>query len=180
MTREQALAYLADHHIAAVSQNLSVAISGGKPEQVDALLTAGADLRDLGLLPGTGFALVLANCGRQRVSTEAMIETLLVLVAHGDDINGEPPGGTAPLIFAAGNCPGDVVTAMIRAGAKVDVRTPQGFKPLSLALLSRNYDAAEALIAAGARLSADAARKLTASGGDDERVLTLIRRATAK
>ena len=85
-----------------------------------------------------------------------------------------------PLILAAQQCTPAVVKRLIAGGAKLDVRLPQGFTPLSMALIVGKYDNAEVLIDAGARLSAESAAKLSEGQQDNAKLMSLVKRATAK
>jgi ankyrin repeat protein len=61
-----------------------------------------------------------------------------------------PVGGLTPLLYAARNGCADCVTALIGAGADVDVPTPEGVTPLMISLDNDHNDVAALLLDRGA------------------------------
>ncbi len=177
MTAAAAARYLAERDLALTGGNLTGPIMNGDAETVEALLAAGVDVNDLSELPKPAMRLAVQPCAAKKLSTEAMLTTIEVLLAHGAKVN-EPPGAVlTPLVVAGQWCPAPILRRLVEAGAEVDYKTSLGHSALSMALLMGNYDAAEPLLAAGAKLSAEAAAKLLENKKDDARLAELVKRA---
>jgi ankyrin repeat protein len=80
---------------------------------------------------------------------------------------------------AAQMCGPRIVTALIAAGADINLTNASGMTPLGMALLMHHPDSAEVLVSKGARLSASQAQMLNASV-TDSRSKAIIRRAAGK
>eukprot|EP00177_Eucheuma_denticulatum_P005177 GFKZ01009427.1.p1 GENE.GFKZ01009427.1~~GFKZ01009427.1.p1 ORF type:complete len:634 (+),score=85.87 GFKZ01009427.1:592-2493(+) len=125
---------------------LHTACKGGTGEIAGALLNSGADPnlpRGDGMLP-----LHIA-------SDTGNIEVVEALIQHEADVNQEVSHngryrGFSPLMFAARLGQGDVVAALIQAGAQLDHAKGDGFTALHLAALNGNTVACKKLINAGA------------------------------
>ncbi len=179
MTRAEAAAYLAETQLSLTGSNLVGPIMNGDAKTVEALLAAGLDVNDTSDLPKPVMRLAMQPCAGKQLSTEAMLATIEVLLAHGAKVD-EPPGAVlTPLVVAAQNCPPAIVRRLVKAGAQVDYHTAQGYTALSMALLLGKYDAAEALLDAGARLSPEAAGKLLENKKDDAKLAALVKRGLA-
>lgn len=180
MSREEALAYVAEADLALTGSNLVGPIMNGDAETVEALLSAGVDVNDLSALPKPAMRIAMQPCAAKQLTTEQILITMEVLLAHGAKIN-EPPGAVlTPLVTAAQWCPAPVLRRLVEAGAEIDYKTNLGHSALSMAFLMRNYDAAEALIDAGAKLSSEAAAKLLEGKEDDARRVELLKKARSK
>jgi uncharacterized protein len=180
MSREEALAYLAEDRLALDPTNLVSPIMNGKVELVEALLSAGVDVNDRSGLPQPALQLAVSACSAHTVETPTILAMIEVLLAHGAKVN--PPGASelSPLMVAVQQCPPAVVRRLLRAGADLQFRTSLGISTLAMALIVKNYDAAEVLIDAGARLSPEAASKLLTGKKDDARLVALVKRARTK
>src|ERR1700720_4450092 len=173
MSREEALAYLAEEQLALDPTNLVSPIMNGKVELVEALLAAGVDVNDRSGLPQPVLQLAVSSCAGDRLETPKILAMIDVLLAPG-------ARGLSPLMVAVQQCPPAVVRRLLRAGADLQFRTSLGISTLAMALIVKNYDAAEVLIDAGARLSPEAASKLLTGKKDDARLVALVKRARAK
>jgi uncharacterized protein len=180
MSREQALAYLAEENLALDPTNLVSPIMRGKVELVEALLSAGVDANDRKGLPQPVLQLAASSCSGHDVETPTILAMIEVLLAHGAQVNPPGAGELSPLMVAVQQCPPAVVRRLLRAGADIHFRTSLGISTLAMALIVKNYDAAEVLIDAGARLSPEAAGKLLTGKKDDARLVALVKRARAK
>lgn len=179
MTRAEAEAYLAKTQLSLTGSNLVGPIMNGDARTVEALLSAGLDVNDTSDLPKPAMRLAMQPCAGKQLSTEAMLATLEVLLAHGAKVDEAPGAVLTPLVVAAQNCPPAIIRRLIKAGAQVDYHTAQGYTALSMALLLGKYDAAEALLDAGAKLSPEAAGKLLENKKDDPRLAALVKRGLA-
>jgi len=180
MTRDEAVAYLGEHDLALTGSNLVGPILNGDAETVEALLSAGVDVNDLSDLPKPAMRIAVQPCAAKRLSTEQILTTIEVLLAHGAQVN-EPPGAVlTPLVTAAQWCPAPVLRRLVKAGAEIDYKTNLGHSALSMAFLMKNYDAAEALIDAGARLSSEAAAKLLEGKENDAKRVELVKKAQSR
>jgi ankyrin repeat protein len=180
MSREEALAYLAEEQLALDPTNLVSPIMNGKVELVEALLAAGVDVNDRSGLPQPVLQLAVSSCSGDRIEIPKVLAMIEVLLAHGAKVNPPGAGELSPLMVAVQQCPPAVVRRLLRAGADLQFRTSLGISTLAMALIVKNYDAAEVLIDAGARLSPEAASKLLAGKKDDPRLVALVKRARAK
>lgn len=179
-THEEVIAASRRAQLALTPNNLVGPIMNGEVETVEALLSSGLDVNAKGSLSVPVLQLAASACAGKRLDANVVLAIIDVLLAHGAIVDIESPGGLNPLMVAAQQCPGSVVTRLLRAGADIEYRTPQGYTPLSMAIIVRNYDAAEALVEAGARLSPESAKKLLGGHEQDAVLVPLIRRATAK
>ena len=180
MTREEALAYVAQERLALVPGNLASPILNGDVEKVEALLSAGVDANDRTGMPQPVLHLATGTCAGKQLETETTLALVEVLLAHGAAVNESKPSELSALMIAAQQCPAPVVRRLIRAGADMKFRTSLGISPLSMAFIVGNLDAAEALIEAGARLSPEAAGKILEGKKDDARAVALVNKARGK
>ncbi len=180
MSREEALAYVAEEQLSLVPSNLVSPIMNGNVELVEALLSAGVDVNDMTDMPKPVLRLAASSCAGKRLETDKILAMIEVLLAHGAKVNDPQPSELSALMAAAQSCPAPVVRRLVRAGADMKFRTSLGYTPLSMAFIVGNLDAAEALIEAGARLSPEAAAKLLEGKKDDARRVALINKARAK
>lgn len=180
MTRERAQQIMDDDGTAVLQDNLPVSLMNAKVDVVEALLVLGLDANGkLEQTPQTPLEFAVSACMDKRNTEADVLATIAVLLREGARPNDAGMLG-APLILAAQQCGPAVAKQLIAGGAKLDARTPQGFTPLSMALIVGNYDTAEALVDAGAKLSAEAAGKLREGADGNERLMSLVKRATAK
>jgi uncharacterized protein len=178
MTREQAEQVMQDDGTAVMQENLPVNLFNAKATIVEAMLVLGVDPNGkLEMTPQTTLEFALQACMDKSIAEADVLATIAVLLREGARPN--DPGMMGALILAAQQCTPAVVKQLVAGGADLDQRTPQGFTPLSMALIVGKYDNAEALIDAGAKLSAEAAGRLREGAEGNERLLTLIERATA-
>ena len=80
-------------------------------------------------------------------------------------------------MFALQGCDGEVVRALLDAGADPDLRSKSDMIAYTFTLIFRNESAVEALVAAGYRLPTDSYTSLTTSYADEPEALALIERA---
>ena len=133
---------------------------GGHVEAAKVLLAAGAEVDAREKWHGQTALMWAAAQGHPEMVTE--------LLAHGADVNAKsnvvewerqvtaeprqkwlPPGGLAPLLFAArDNCLA-CVPILVKAGADLNATTPDGISATVLALINGHYDVAGALVKAG-------------------------------
>lgn len=179
MTREQAEKIMEEDGTAVLQDNLPSALFNAKHDIAEAMLVLGLDPNGkMEQTPQTPLEFAVTACMDQRIAEADVIATLDVLFRYG--ARAEDTGMMPPLIMAAQQCTPAVVKRIIAGGAKLDVRLPQGFTPLSMALIVGKYDNAEVLIDAGARLSAEGAAKLKEGAEGNQRLLDLVKRASAK
>jgi len=144
---------------------LPLACELGDPAIVERLLKAGASAN----LTGPEGETALHSCART-----GHVAAAKVLVAHGASLNaGDSWRGQTPIMWAAAQGHGEMVSMLAEAGADVNARSgiiawerqrtseprdkwlpPGGFTPLLFAAREGRVDAAKALIAAGADVSA--------------------------
>ncbi|MEO8671896.1 MAG: ankyrin repeat domain-containing protein [Tahibacter sp.] len=179
MSREQGEAYLRGRDADVSRSNLTAVVMGGDLDAAEALIAAGVDPNEKDRsLPQSILEMATMLCMGDRVDEAHAVAMFGLLLDRGANPNA--PGMLGVMISAAQQCPPSVIKRLVKGGAKLDVRTPQGFTPLSMALIVERYDNAEALIDAGARLSAEGAKKLLADAKGNERLIKLIKRASAK
>jgi len=180
MSREEALAYVAEERLSLVPSNLVAPIMNGDVETVEALLSAGVDVNDMTGMPKPVLRLAASSCAGKRLETETILTMMEVLLAHGAKVSEPAPSELSALMVAAQQCPAPVVRRLLRAGADMNFKTSLGISPLSMAFIVGNLDAAEALIEAGARLSPEAAAKILEGKKDDARAVALVNKARGK
>lgn len=179
MTRAQAEQVMEDDGTDVMQENLPVNLFNAKAQIVEAMIVLGVDPNGkLEMTPQTTLEFALQACMDKSIAEADVQATIAVLLREGARPNDSGMMGT--LILAAQQCTPAVVRQLIAGGAKLDQRTPQGFTPLSMALVVGRYDNADVLVDAGAKLSAEAAGRLREGAEGNERLLALIRRASAK
>ncbi|MBL8297334.1 MAG: ankyrin repeat domain-containing protein [Rhodanobacteraceae bacterium] len=178
MTREQAEQVMQDDGTDVMQENLPVNLFNAKATIVEAMIVLGVDPNGkLEMTPQTTLEFALQACMDKSIAEADVLATIAVLLREGARPNDIGMMGT--LILAAQQCTPAVVKQLVAGGARLDQRTPQGFTPLSMALVVGKYDNAEVLIQAGAKLSTEAAGRLREGAEGNERLLALIKRATA-
>lgn len=179
MTREQAEKIMEEDGTDVMQENLPSSLFNAKADIVEAMLVLGLDPNGkLEQTPQTTIEFALTACMDTRLAEADVLATLDVLFRYGARPN--DTGMMPSLILAAQQCTPAVVKRLIAGGAKLDQRLPQGFTPLSMALIVGKYENAEVLIDAGARLSAEGAAKLKEGAEGNQRLLDLVKRASAK
>lgn len=179
MTRERAEQIMEEDGTSVVQDNLPVNLFNAKTDIVEAMIVLGVDPNGkLEMTPQTTLEFAVQACMDKSIAEADVLATIAVLLREGARPNDTGMMGT--LILAAQQCSPAVVKQLVAGGAALDQRTPQGFTPLSMALIVGRYDNAEALVDAGAKLSAEAAGKLREGADGNERLLALIKRASAK
>ncbi|MCQ4164939.1 ankyrin repeat domain-containing protein [Tahibacter harae] len=179
MTRAQAEALMEEDGTDVMQENLPVNLFNAKADIVEAMLVLGVDPNGkLEQTPQSTMEFAVSACMDKRIAEADVLKTLDLLFRYG--ARADDSGMMPPLILAAQQCTPAVVKRLIAGGAKLDVRLPQGFTPLSMALIVGKYDNAEVLIDAGARLSAEGAAKLSEGQQDNAKLMSLVKRATAK
>ncbi|UXI70051.1 ankyrin repeat domain-containing protein [Tahibacter amnicola] len=181
MRRGETMAIVSRARLALTPDNLVDPLLRGDVTIVEALLSAGVDVKARASMLQSPMQLAVSACANLRgqgqrgaASALAMIE---VLLRHGAELDRPGPGGLTALMVAAQHCPGAVITRLVQAGADTSVRTTQGYTALSLALFAGNHDAAEVLLAAGARTGGVVLTRLMEGRPADARTAELIRRA---
>lgn len=179
MTREQAEQLMEQDGTSVMQENLPVNLFNAKADIVEAMIVLGVDPNGkLEQTPQTTLEFALSACSDKRLAEADIQRTIAVLLREGARPNDTGMMGT--LILAAQQCTPAIVRQLVAGGAKLDQRTPQGYTPLSMALIVGKLENAEALIDAGARLSAEGAARLTEMGAGNDRMLALVKRASAK
>ncbi len=121
-----------------------------------------------------------------RPTPKAIVDIVKLMLAKGADANLADDRGATPLIMAAQHCDGQVIRALINAGADVKAvnmgkmsAMEFTFFPTTMANAPDdvNTDAANALIKAGFRFDRDKYRKLMKMYSDKPAVMKLIKRA---
>ena len=143
---------------------LMVAARTGRPEAIEALVEAGADVNAKEAWMGET-ALMWAAADNHADAVRA-------LVKHGAEINARsttvaypeqkpkdpsnyvtsfvPKGQWTPLMYAAREGAADAAMALVALGADMNVQDPEGVTPLLEAILNAHFDLAEVLLEAGA------------------------------
>lgn len=179
MTRAQAEQIMEEDGTDVMQENLPVNLFNAKAQIVEAMIVLGVDPNGkLEMTPQTTLEFAVQACMDKSLAEADVRATIAVLLREGARPN--DTGMMGPLILAAQQCTPAVVKQLIAGGASLDQRTPQGFTPLSMALIVGKYDNADVLVDAGAKLSAEAAGKLREGADGNERLLALIKRASAK
>lgn len=179
MTRAQAEQIMEEDGTDVMQENLPVNLFNAKAQIVEAMIVLGVDPNGkLDMTPQTTLEFAVQACMDKSLAEADVRATIAVLLREGARPNDTGMMGT--LILAAQQCTPAVVKQLIAGGASLDQRTPQGFTPLSMALIVGKYDNADVLVDAGAKLSAEAAGKLREGADGNERLLALIKRASAK
>jgi len=86
----------------------------------------------------------------------ASVKTRAAISDWGSQITSEPraqyrpTGGLTPLLYAARSGCNGCITAMLKAGADVNLPTPEGVTPLMVAIDNQHYDTAKLLLQKGA------------------------------
>lgn len=152
----------------------------GNAADVQSLLDAGVKVNSgAGLSDTALYFAVFSGCGAKRGETDALLNTVNVLLVAGADVKRKDDNGNTILMSAAQMCGAKIVTRLIAAGADVNVANRGGTGPLGMALLMHRPDAAEVLVSNGARLSPSQVQMLSASV-TDAREKALIARAAGK
>ena len=107
-------------------------------------------------------------CYNGRDNVEARLACLTALIEAGADIDhAQNDDQSTPLHFAAGDCPANVIAALIKAGADVNVtprcsdRGANNFTPLYAACERSDVEPAKVLIRNGADVNARASHGVT-------------------
>jgi hypothetical protein len=173
------LAYLKEHGLGASPDQLRRSAQGGDAAAVQALLDAGVDVNGGG--GGLGrtplYSAVFSGCGASSGETDALLDTVKVLLAGGADARMTGDNGNTILLSAAQMCGPRMVAALAAAGADVNARNGSGMTPLVMALIMQKVDAAEALVAKGARLTAQDVQMVQGSA-TNPRARALIKKAS--
>ena len=82
------------------------------------------------------------------------VDTVVVFLEHGADVDVVSPDGLSAMLVAAGLPNGRMVEVLAEAGAAVDARGPDGSTPLLLASRNGYLETTRALVAAGADVNA--------------------------
>jgi hypothetical protein len=152
----------------------------GNAAEVRLLLDAGVDVNSGSALGDSAlYFAVFSGCGAKQGETDALVDTVNVLLAAGADVKRRDDNGNNILMSAAQMCGPRIVGMLIAAGADMKVTNGSGMTPLSMALLMRHADSAEVLVAKGARLNASQVQMLNASV-TDPRAKAVIQRASGK
>jgi len=152
----------------------------GNAADVQALLDAGVDVNSGASLSETPlYYAVFSGCGAKKGETEALVNTVTVLVTAGADLKRKDDNGNTILSSAAQMCGPKIVGILITAGADVNAASTSGLTPLSMALLMHRPEAAEVLVARGARLNASQVQMVSTSV-TDPREKAILKRAAAK
>ena len=179
-TRAEAEAILAEERRLADADTLIHAAALHDGRLVGAVLAAGVAPDARGILPQSALQLVVSTqCGEPPHGREDQVAIVDLLIAKGADVRDTSFGDSEIVVWAAQQCPPEVVAKLLDAGASLEARTPQGFSPLSMALTVQNLDTAELLIERGARLKPETVKKLFAAPGD-ARLAALVKRASAR
>jgi ankyrin repeat protein len=121
---------------------LTLACANGDGVLVEHLLAAGAK-------PTTerwnGETAMMLSAG------SGSLEAVNALAARGADVNwAEPRLGQTPLMWAAAEGHSEVITGLVKLGARVDATSKSGFTPLVFAVIKGDAPSIKALLAAGA------------------------------
>ncbi len=150
----------------------------GNAADVQLLIDAGVNVNSgAGLSDSAIYFAVFSGCGAKQGETDALVDTVAVLIAGGADLKRKDDNGNNILMSAAQMCGPKVVTQLATAGADVNVTNGSGMTPLTMALIMHHPDAAEALVGRGARLSKAQVQMVSASA-TDARSQAIIKRAT--
>ncbi len=107
------------------------------------------------------------------------VDTVVVFLEHGADVDVVTPDGLSAMLVAAGLPNGKMIEVLAEAGATVDARGPDGSTPLILASRNGYLETTRALLAAGADVHALNQAGQTALAwavaGDHAEIATLLR-----
>lgn len=174
---KEALAFLRERNVGVSADQLLLSAIEAKPEEVEALLAAGVDPN--GDDPGNSpLDRAISGCSHEDGETDAVLETIDILLAAGARATDKDEYQNTPLLRAAQYCNDKVVAKLIAAGADVNAVNGSGTTPLSIALIMSHFEAAELLIAKGARFSAREVEMF--SSNEDPRVKALVKKAAKK
>lgn len=149
---------------------LYLAVLLGRVEAAGLLLESGAALRRDG-----DPSLLLVAVGRVKIDP-ALVR---VLLRHGADPNDtDPADGRSALLMAAWAPPAAAVSALVEAGAKVDVPDRYGYTPLAICAGRRDTGNVRLLLEKGAdpNLGNPLARAIRAGRGDPAAIRILLER----
>ena len=179
-TRAEGLAILAEERRLADADTLAHSAMLHDGRLVGAVLAAGVAPDARGILPQSALQLVVSTqCSEPPNGREDQLAIVELLIAKGANVRDTSFGDSEIVIWAAQQCPPEIVAKLLDAGASLEARTPQGFSPLSMALTVKNLDTAELLIERGARLKPETVKKLFATP-DDPRLAALVKRAAGR
>jgi len=149
----------------------------GNAADVQLLLDAGVNVNSGSSLSDSAiYFAVFSGCGAKQGETEALVQTVAVLIAAGADLKRKDDNGNTVLMSAAQMCGSKIVSQLVAAGADVNFTNGSGMSPLSMALIMYHTDAAEALAGSGAKLS-PAQVQMVKTTATDARSQAIIKRA---
>ncbi|MGH7805119.1 MAG: ankyrin repeat domain-containing protein [Candidatus Binatia bacterium] len=165
---KKALAALKKKGLGASAEQLRISALEGKPDEVRALLDAGAKVNS-GATPHDSplVAAVFSGCGAQGGETDDLEKTVDLLLAAGADVKRKDDNGNTPLFGAAQMCGPKIVGKLLAAGAEPNVVNGSGLSPLGMALLMQKLDSAEVLVEKGAKLDAKQATMVSGVATSD-------------
>ncbi len=176
---KQALAALKKKGLGASTEQLRVSSLKGNPDEVHALLDAGAKVNG-GATPHDSplVAAVFSGCGAKGGETEDLEKTVDLLLAAGADVKKKDDNGNTPLFGAAQMCGPKIVGKLLAAGAEPNLVNGSGVSPLGMALIMQKLDSAEVLVEKGAKLD-EKQLQMVSGVATSDRAKAIVTRAKA-
>lgn len=174
---QEALEFLRAHDLDVSVDQLTRSAAEAKPDEVRALLAAGVDV-NAGDPSDAPIIAALRGCS-DGPETDAIVETVEVLVKAGADMKRTDDNKNTALISAAQYCGARVIEKMIAGGADVNIVNGSTMTPLMMALIMKHFDGAEMLVAHGAKMTAEQAQVI-ANSVPDPRAKAITQKAMGK
>ncbi len=129
--------YLLEIFEGALENNLMVAASKGYDQEIERLISKGADINGETEKGATPLVFAVANNQLNSVKT---------LLAHNPDVNKMTSNDETPLIISVKNQNAAIAEALLRGGADIDLADKSGATPLHYASLIGSFDMADLLL----------------------------------
>lgn len=131
------LDYLPYYIDGALENNLMIAASKGLDNEIERILSKGADIDGETAEGATPLIFAVVN---------NHLSSVLTLLAHNPDVNIMTSNTETPLLIAVKNRNAEIAEALIRGGADVDLADKYGATPLHYAAINGSFNMADLLL----------------------------------